>query len=108
MQYMLQDLEECDVVRTEVITLRADLRNQTESLDAKDRNMASLRSELLRLQNYTDSLSTENVDLQVKTTKQYSSLRKSRNWWVATAIAGVLSAVAVHIHWKYGEGPKNP
>jgi hypothetical protein len=104
MQFMLEDLERCDIVRTEVITLRADLKNQTESLDAKDRNIVSLRGELLRLQNYNDSLSIENTNLLVSCNKQYASIRKGRNWWVATAIAGVLSAVVVHYHWKYGKG----
>lgn len=104
---MLQDLEECDLVRIEVINLRKDVESKQEFLDTKDRSLSSLRSEILRLQNYNDSLSIENTALQVTSTKQYSSLRKSRNWWVATAIAGVLSAVAVHIHWKYGEGAEN-
>lgn len=107
MQFMLEDLEECDQVRSHIIEMQADIKHQQNSLDEKDRIIANIRAENIRLQNYNDSLSIENTTLQVTGTKQYSSLRKSRNWWVATAIAGVLSAVAVHIHWKYGEGAEN-
>lgn len=104
MEYMLEDLEQCDQVRMKVVGLEADLNNQQILQNEKDQRISSLRSELIQLRNYNDSLFQENLSLQVNDTKKYSSLRKSRNWWVATAIAGVLSAVAVHIHWKYGEG----
>lgn len=104
MDFMIQDLEACDSVRTEVINLRSDLKYQSNMVDQKDKAIVNMRSELLRVQNYNDSLIYQNVNMQLDATKQYSSLRKSRNWWVATAIAGVLSGFIVHIHWKYGEG----
>lgn len=104
MKYMLDDLQECDSIRIEVITLRADLKNQSEMLVAKDRNTTYMQSELLKERNYSDSMSSENLYQQVAAAKKHASVRKSRNWWVATAIAGVLSAFAVHLHWKYSEG----
>lgn len=107
MQFMIQDLEACDSIRTEIIKLRADIKHQSNMIDQKDKAISSIRTELLRVQNYNDSLSFENTSLQVTSNKQYSSLRKSRNWWVATAIAGVLSGFVVHMHWKYGKGIDN-
>tara|TARA_R110000868_G_scaffold173842_1_gene410254 strand:+ start:713 stop:1039 length:327 start_codon:yes stop_codon:yes gene_type:complete len=108
MQYMIQDLEDCDVVRTEMITMKANLKNQAEMVSQKDKIIKNLQGELSRLQNYNDSLSVENIQLQISMNKETASLRKSRNWWVATAIAGVLSGVFIHMHWKYGDGPINP
>ena len=108
MEYMIQDLEQCDSIRNEVISIRANLKTQSLIVTQKDKIIDNMRSELIRVQNYNDSLSMENTNLQLSTTKQYASLRKSRNWWVATAIVGVLSGVIVHMHWKYGDGPINP
>ena len=42
---MLEDLQECDSIRIEVITLRADLKNQSEMLVAKDRNTTYMQIE---------------------------------------------------------------
>lgn len=104
---MVRDLEACDSLKSEMIQLQSDVKHQSNMIEQKDKAITSLRSELTRVQNYSDSLSFDNTQLQVASAKKYTSIKKSRNWWVATAIAGVLSGFIVHMHWKYGEGANN-
>jgi hypothetical protein len=100
---MVSDLDQCDLDRMELTKLKVELEKSNDEIARISSSNLSLKGELSRAQLSNDTLSQEMLNLSVTVGKANSKLKKSRNWWAMTAIAGVLSAIVVHYHWKYAD-----
>ena len=101
MGLMVNDLSQCDKDRAELAKTKLDMERLTSDLTNTQTHFMLNKSEITRLQNYNDSLVQQNLSLSVDGGKEAARLKKSRNWWVVTALAATVSAIAVHYHWKY-------
>jgi hypothetical protein len=100
---MIEDLDQCDVDRVELEDLKLSYEKLNVSNSVKESSLKNLRNDLKESILLNDSLMTEITDLKLNTTKKNTSLRKQRNWWMISAIAGIASSFAVHYHWKYAK-----
>lgn len=103
MSLMVSDLDQCDQDRLELVKLKVELEKSNDEVARIMSSNVSLKSELSRLQLSNDTLSQEMLQLSVNVGKANTRLKKSRNWWVATAIGAVITTIAVHYHWKYAD-----
>lgn len=98
---MVSDLDQCDKDRADLAKAKLDIERLTSDLVNTQAHYMIDKGEISRLRNYNDSLVQQNLSLSVDGGKTASRLKKSRNWWVATAVTAIITAVAVHYHWKY-------
>lgn len=103
MGLMVNDLSQCDKDRAELAKAKLTIERLTSDLTNTQAHFMLNKSEILRLQNYNDSLIQQNLVLSVDGGKANAKLKKSRNWWVVTAIGATIAAIAVHYHWKEAE-----
>ena len=101
MALMIDDLDQCDKERLELTAVKVELIGAKDQIAKHESEKLSIKSEMMRLQNYNDSLVQQNLNLSVDGGKATARLKKSRNWWVVTALAATVTAIAVHYHWKY-------
>lgn len=100
MSLMIDDLDQCDKERLELTKVKVELIGAQEQIAKHESDKISMKSELARLQNYNDSLIQQNLTLSVDGGKTNAKLKKSRNWWIVTAVGATITAIAVHYHWK--------
>lgn len=101
----MNELTTCDSLRVQLIQCNVESEVVREQLSEKEQLSIKLQREVIRLGGYSDSLEFDNMSVKLNAEKDIKLIKRSRRWWTATAIAGVLGAVAVHLHWKYADNP---
>jgi hypothetical protein len=100
MSLMMGDLDQCDLDRIELIQVRTENAGLKKNVSDLEYKVGAHWMENARITEFNDSLMFDNTQLNLKYTRETTALRRGRNWWIATAIAGVASAFIVHFHWK--------
>jgi chromosome segregation ATPase len=109
MERMMGELQDCDKIRQDLVTLRLLLSDQTNQFSKNtgvyQDSLAILRKEIVKLSGLTedlnDSLHIQSGQLKYLD-KKYDKVRRSRRIWTVIGIGTLAAIVGVHYHWKYG------
>ena len=103
MENMIYELEQKDLDQQEMIELQKSYAILESEMKLKAEMLKGANRQITASSMLNDSLMTENVNLQLKHTKRTVQLKRSRNFWFLSTLAGIAATIVVHNHWKYAD-----
>lgn len=100
MELLMSDLEQCDLDRIELKKTKAELTLLYLDYAKKENAITNLKREMKNLQEYNDTLASQNMALTIDNAKELKKQKRGKRFWASTTFVGFLSAIGVHLNWK--------
>jgi len=100
MELLMADLNQCDLDRIELKKAKAELTVLYIDYAKKENTITTLKREMKNLQEYNDTLASQNMEMAIETTKEIRKQKRGKRFWASTTFLGMLSAIGVHLNWK--------
>jgi len=101
MELLMADLNQCDLDRIELKKAKAELTVLYLDYAKKENTITTLKREMKNLQEYNDTLASQNMEMAIETTKEIRKQKRGKRFWASTTFIGILSAIGVHMNWKH-------
>ena len=101
MELLMADLNQCDLDRIELKKAKAELTVLYLDYAKKENTITTLKREMKNLQEYNDTLASQNMEMAIETTKEIRKQKRGKRFWASTTFLGMLSAIGVHMNWKH-------
>ncbi len=101
MELLMADLNQCDLDRIELKKAKAELTVLYLDYAKKENTITTLKREMKNLQEYNDTLASQNMEMAIETTKEIRKQKRGKRFWASTTFIGMLSAIGVHMNWKH-------
>lgn len=101
MELLMSDLEQCDLDRIELKKAKAELSLLYLDYAKKENTITILKREMKNLQEYNDTLASQNMAMAIETSKEIKKQKRGKRFFASTTFLGIMSAIGVHLNWKY-------
>lgn len=100
MELLMADLNQCDLDRIELKKAKAELTVLYLDYAKKENTITTLKREMKNLQEYNDTLASQNMQMAIDTSKEIRKQKRGKRFWASTTFLSMLSAIGVHLNWK--------
>jgi hypothetical protein len=100
MEILMADLNQCDLDRIELKKAKAELTLLYLDYAKKENSITTLKREMKNLQEYNDTLASQNMAMAIETTKEIRKQKRGKRFWASTTFISMLTTIGVHLNWK--------